>query len=185
MIEIGAQPLRLREFMKEEDGWGRAAGRAAFGRLLEFVESHADAVIFRISLSNVRRIDVSFASETIVEVARRYRCRKGFCFVDLKSGDQEENWEAAAARAKQPLLKWTEGHQASILGLQPSRGLIEALQFALARGETRATEFASVTGLSITNSSSKFKQLWEHGFLLRKEAIAESGGVEYVYARIL
>jgi predicted transcriptional regulator len=30
----------------------------------------------------------------------------------------------------------------------------------------------------------KFKQLWEQGFLLRRESVADSGGVEFVYQRI-
>jgi hypothetical protein len=49
----------------------------------------------------------------------------------------------------------------------------------------RAVEFAQATpDMSIANASTKFKQLWEQGFLLRRETTAESGGVEYVYCRI-
>ena len=38
--------------------------------------------------------------------------------------------------------------------------------------------------MSIANASTKFKQLWEQGFLLRQESVADSGGVEFVYQRI-
>jgi hypothetical protein len=120
-----------------------------------------------------------------VELARRYRGRKGFCFFDLLDADQEENWQAAAQRAKQPIISWHERGNPTILGLEPTQGSADALQFALARPEIRATEFAaSMKAMSITNASSKFKQLWEQGFLLRRETTAESGGVEFAYVRI-
>ncbi|HLZ51309.1 MAG TPA: hypothetical protein VKP61_11175 [Candidatus Acidoferrum sp.] len=171
--------------MSEDDGWGRVAGREAYRKLMDFVESRPGSLVFRVSLVGVHRIDISFASETIVELARRHRGRKGFCFVDLVDPDQRENWAAAAQRAAQPIMSWDERGKSVTLGLEPSQGNAEAFRFALARSETRAAEYAaSAKDVSITNASSKFKQLWEQGFLLRREATAESGGVEYVYVRI-
>jgi len=38
--------------------------------------------------------------------------------------------------------------------------------------------------MSVANASNKFRQLWEKGFLLRREEVAESGGMEYTYFRI-
>ena len=176
--------LRLREFMESNEGWGREAGREVYRKLVDFVESKPGIAIFRVSLAGVKRIDISFASETVVELARKHRGKKGFCFVDLDDADMEENWEAAADRAKQPLMKW-EGTKSHILGVKPSVGITDALDFALTRVETRASEFAGAhKGVSITNASTKFKQLWEQGFLLRRESVAESGGVEYVYVAI-
>jgi hypothetical protein len=96
----------------------------------------------------------------------------------------EENWEAAADRAKQPLMTW-DGTKPRILGARPSAGITDALDFALTRAEVRASEFAGAQkGMSITNASTKFKQLWEQGFLLRRDAVAEAGGVEYIYVAI-
>lgn len=185
MNEIATQSLRLRDLMSEDDGWGRVAGREAYRRLMEFVETHAGAVVFQVSLEGVRRIDISFASETIVEIARRCRGRKGFCFVDLVDADQRENWAAAAQRAGQPILSWDERGKSIVLGPEPSQGNADAFQFALGRQEAKAAEYAAARkNVSITNASSKFKQLWEQGFLLRRESVAESGGVEYVYMRI-
>lgn len=177
--------LRLREFMTENDGWGRPAGRVTYQLLMEFIEKHPGVLIFRISLAGVRRVDISFASETVVELARKYRGQKGFCFVDLVDVDQRENWEAAAQRAKQPVMSLNKHGRLEVLGIEPSQGNADAFKFALSKPETRAAEYAtSAKGVSITNASTKFKQLWEQGFLLRREAAAESGGVEYVYFRI-
>ena len=185
MNGIEIQSLRLRDFMDEDDGWGRTAGRETYRRLMEFVEMHAGILIFRVSNVGVGRIDISFASETIVELARRYRGKKGFCFVDLTDPDQRENWTAAAQRSGQPIMSWDESGHFLTVGPEPSQGNADAFQFALAKPETRATEYAAARrNISITNASNKFKQLWEQGFLLRRESAAESGGVEYVYLRI-
>jgi hypothetical protein len=185
MNELAALPLRLRTYMTEDEGWGRAAGRETHRRLVDFVETNPGVLIFRISNEGVRRIDISFASETVVELARRYRGKKGFCFVGLSDEDQRENWAAAAQRARQPIMSWDERGKLMVLGPDPSSGNADAFQFALGRQEAKAAEYAAGRkNISITNASSKFKQLWEQGFLLRRESAAESGGVEYVYMPI-
>jgi len=179
-----AVELRLRPFMNANEGWGRASGREVYGALVDFVESRAGKAMFRVSLDGVKRVDISFASETIVELARRYRGQKGFCFIDLCDKDMEENWAAAAERSKQPLMTWVGG-RGRVLGPSPSQGLADAFRFALSKGEARASDYAAgIKDMSITNASTKFKQLWENGFLLRRETTAESGGVEFVYIPI-
>lgn len=176
--------IPLRKFMDDAEGWGRDAGRVVYQRLLAHVEATAGVSVFRVSMGGVRRIDISFASETVVELARRYRGSKGFCFIDLWDRDLVENLEAAAAKKAQPLAIW-EGEIARVIGAEPSQGNREAFDFAIARPVVRAAEFAQSTpGMSIANASTKFKQLWEQGFLLRREAVAESGGVEFEYCRI-
>lgn len=176
--------LRLRDLMPGPEGWGRSQGREVYSKLIEFVESHPGVLVFRVSVDGVNRIDISFASETLVELARRFRGHKGFCFIDIVDPDMLENWEAAAERKSQPLMVW-RGEEGRPIGLIPSQGNSGALNFALKREFTRATEFAAATpGMTIANASTKFKQLWEQGFLLRQENVAESGGVEFVYFRI-
>jgi hypothetical protein len=185
MNQIPAVDLRLREFMDEEEGWGRVAGRETYQQLLNFVDENPGVAVFKISIAGVRRVDISFAAETVVELARKHRGKKGFCFVDLVDPDQRENWQAAALRAGQPIVSWDANAKPLILGPQPSQGTADALKFALKRREARAADYANSHGkVSITNASTKFKQLWEQGFLLRREATAESGGVEYIYFRV-
>jgi hypothetical protein len=118
-------------------------------------------------------------------LARRYRGKKGFCLVDLTDEDQRENWTAAAQRAGQPIMSWDDRGKLVVLGPEPSQGITDAFQFALGKPEAKAAEYAAFRkSVSITNASSKFKQLWEQGFLLRRESIAESGGVEFLYMSI-
>lgn len=176
--------IKLREFMDEPEGWGRVEGREVYQRLLEFVEANPGVMVFRVSTEGVRRVDISFASETLVELARRYRGSKGFCLVDLDDVDMIENWEAAAAKKSQPIVLWV-GDNGRVIGTKPSQGNRDALSFALSRSQATASDFAEATpGMSIANASTKFKQLWEQGFLLRRESVADSGGVEFVYQRI-
>jgi len=175
--------LALRDYMDRSEGWGRDQGREVYQRLLRFVEDSAGTVVFKVSMKGVLRLDISFASETVVELARRYRRVKGFCLIDLSDNDLIENLDAAAKKKEQPIIVW-KGKTADVIGAAPSEGAREALQFAMARPQSRATEFAARKGLSIANASMKFKQLWEQGFLLRRESAADSGGVEFVYQRI-
>lgn len=70
--------LGLREVMDRSEGWGRAQGREVYQRLLRSVEENPGTLVFRVSMKGVERVDISFASETVVELARRYRGNKGF-----------------------------------------------------------------------------------------------------------
>lgn len=183
-MNAGVQVLALREFMGRPEGWGRGQGREVYQHLLRYVEENPGTLLFRVSMKGVQRVDISFASETVVELARRFRGTKGFCLVDVTDSDLIENWDAAAAKRRQPLLVW-HGKTAQLIGAKPTQGCQEAFQFALERPQVRAAEFASAKkDVSIANASMKFKQLWEQGFLLRCESAADTGGVEYVYQRI-
>ncbi len=176
--------IKLRTFMESSEGWGRDQGRQVLAKLLALVDAHPDASVFRISLEGVERMDVSFASETLVALAKRLRGNKGICILDLQSIDMRENIEAAATRMEQPLMIWM-ADQGEIIGCEPSPGTRAALNFALTRREVRASEFSDIMGdVSIANASSKFKQLWQQGYLLRCEGAADTGGVEYRYRAI-
>jgi hypothetical protein len=183
MNEVTARVIPLCDFMDRPEGWGRTQGRGVYQRLLGFVEDNPGVVIFQISMKNVNRIDISFASEAIIELARRFRRTKGFCLIDLTDADMIENIDAAGEKKEQPMLMW-RGKSADLIGLEPSEGTREAFQFAMGRPQARAAEFAAQKNLSIANASMKFKRLWEQGFLLRRESTADTGGVEFVYCRI-
>src|ERR1700738_2283485 len=92
----GVQVLTLREFMDRPEGWGRNQGREVYQRLLRFVEESPGTIIFKVSMKGVQRLDISFSSETVVELARRYRGAKGFCLIDISDKDLIENVDAAA-----------------------------------------------------------------------------------------
>lgn len=173
--------VSLHELMESDQGWGRQQGRAVYHRLLDAVEAYPGRVTFRISLNGVSRVDVSFASETVVELIRRYLGKKGFCLVDLRDRDMQENWDAAATRKAVALMAWNGDGRPHVLGLQPTSGTLSAFRYALEVGMARASSFAAEEGISLSNASMKLKKLWEQGFLLRREETAETGGLEFVY----
>ena len=183
MNQMTTRVLALRTFMNRPEGWGRSQGREVYQHLLHFVEDNPGAAVFKISMKGVQRVDISFASETIIELARRFRRTKGFCLIDLTDPDMVENIDAAGEKKEQPMLVWRE-KSAELVGMKPKEGTREAFQFAMGRLQSRASEFAAEKNLSIANASMKFKQLWEQGFLLRLESSADTGGVEFVYHRI-
>src|ERR1700682_5127145 len=121
----GVRVLALREFMDRPEGWGRVQGREVYQRLLESVEDSPGTLVFRVSMKGVQRVDISFASETVVELARRYRGTKGFCLVDLTDPALIVNWDGGAAKKGQPLLVW-QNKSAHLIGAEPTQGCQEA-----------------------------------------------------------
>jgi predicted transcriptional regulator len=45
----------------------------------------------------------------------------------------------------------------------------------------RTNRVATDLCLKVSNASTQLKELWEMGYLLRTEEVADSGGVEFVY----
>jgi hypothetical protein len=174
----------LRTHMDSSDGWGHVQGRETYEKLRATVEAHPTELIFRISLEGVRRTDISFPRESVIELAKNYRGYRGFCLTDLHDLDLLENWDAAARKREQPLMVWNKDMPPTVLGPEPSTGLREMFQYVLSVPIARTSEAAANLHLKIPNASNKLKQLWLEGYILRKEQSASSGGVEYEYIRI-
>ena len=182
MNQSDERVLPLADLMDGSEGWGRSQGREVYLRLLRFVEDNPGVGVFMISMSGVQRMDISFSSEAIVELARRFRRIKGFCLVDLTDADLRENVDAACMKKGQPMLVVRKGIS-DLIGPNPSEGRREAFDFAMKHTQVRASELASALGISLPNASMKLKALWDQGFLLRHETIPDTGGVEYLYSR--
>lgn len=179
-----SKQIRLRDFMVAEDGWGHDEGHDTFRKLLKEVEANPGILIFRISLEGVKRTDASFPRESVVELARRYRGRKGFCLTNFTTQDLIDNWDAAAQKREQPLFVWSDDEY-KILGPQPTQGNVEILKYSLSTESVTASSAANTLDIKLTNASTKLKQLSEQGYLLRREELAPSGGVEFKYFRLM
>ncbi|MBX9948747.1 MAG: hypothetical protein K2Y39_06280 [Candidatus Obscuribacterales bacterium] len=175
--------INLKELMGGPDGWGHEHGREVFNKLLEAVESHPGSLVFHISLKGVERTDASFPRESVVELAKRYRGFKGFCLIDVNDPDLLDNFDAAGLKREQPLIVW-KGERWHLIGQQPTKGNADMLAYALSVPSCTAVAASGALKLQLTNASTKLKQLFNQGFLLRKEEVAPSGGVEFVYYRI-
>ena len=175
--------IRLRDYMGP-DGWGRIQGRRVREQLQARVESCPTEDIIVLSLDGVEHTDVSFPRESVVELAKQYRGQRGFCLTHLNDPDLLENWDAAALKREQPLIVWGTNMTYCILGPQPSAGLRDMLMYVLSVPVARTSDAASALDLKVPNASNKLKQLWLEGYILRRERVAHSGGVEYEYVRI-
>lgn len=176
--------IHLRENMDDRDGWGQAQGLQVREKLRAAIEAHPKESIIRVSLAGVRYTDITFPRTAVIELAKSYRGKHGFCLIDVSDPDLLENWDAAAKRVEQPLTVWKAKGDYEILGPEPSTGLQKTLQYVLSVPVARTSEAAEVLNLKVQNASNKLKQLWQEGYILRKEQSASSGGVEYEYIRI-
>ncbi len=169
--------------MKSQDGWGNAQGKAVGALLESKILAHPLNEIFQVSFKGVERTDASFSRESVVEIANRFRTKKAFIIVDLEDSDLIENLELAAEKKNQPLFMW-HGDSWRILGPQPTKGNADLLHYVLTVPEITTSSASSALELKITNASTKLKQLWESGFIMRREELAQSGGIEFIYYRI-
>jgi hypothetical protein len=175
--------IQLTEKMRANEGWGHEMGLQLHNNLRNIVEAYPTEYIYTLSLSNLRRADASFCREGILALAKFYREKKGFCLVNISNEDLVENIDVAAIRYEQPITYW-QSNSGHILGPQPSEGLREILAYVLSVAVTSTTEVATVFGLKSSNASNKLNQLWKAGYILRREKVAESGGLEHQYFRI-
>ncbi len=175
--------IQLRDFMARDDGWGHEEGHKVLLALLKAVEAQPTIKIFRISLEGVKRTDASFPRESVLELARRYRGKKGFCLIHFTNKDLLDNWDAAALKKDQPLIVW-KNDKYELIGPPPSLGNKDIFEFALAVPLLTASTAAKSLDLKITNASTKLKLLEEQGYLLRKEEVSPTGGKEFAYFRI-
>jgi hypothetical protein len=167
----------------ETIGWDRDLAIPVAAKFVSHMEAVPERSVTRVSMAGIEQMCSSYAAEAIVEVIGRYRKSKGICLVDLSDKAIKLSIDLVAERMGIPVTVWN-GTEVEVIGLKPSAGNREALDYALARAEVRTATFADVAGISIANASTKFKQLWEQGFLMRIEGASDSGGVEFLYRRI-
>ena len=175
--------IMLTDLMKGPDGWGNAQGKEVGALLEEFIIRHPATEIFLLSFKGVRRTDASFSREGIVEIARRFRAKKALAIIDLEDDDLIENLDMAATKKEYPVFLW-KGESCRLLGPEPTKGNKELLDYLMKESEITAASAAAAFDLKLTNASTKLKALWESGYIMRREDLAPSGGIEFIYYRI-
>jgi hypothetical protein len=182
MASMNQNPvIRLLDFIPSGEAWGNDEGRKVFGALLQSVEEHPGVQVFQISLAGVRRTDASFPRESVVELAKRFRKQVAFFLTDMTNEDLVDNWDLAAQKKEQPLFLKLDGGGFRILGPQLSAAKQKLLDYVLKNKRVRTNRVATDLCLKVSNASTQLKELWEMGYLLRTEEVADSGGVEFVY----
>jgi hypothetical protein len=175
--------VQLRELTSGDRPFGNAEGKEVFRKLLRYVEEHPDADVFGISLHGISATDASFPRESVVSLAKQLRNEKGFYLEHLTNRDLIDNWNYAARAKEQPLVIWA-GDVFEVLGPEMSPASRELVEYVLRRGPVLASQAAADLHLSVQNASTRLKTLVAHGYLLRSEDVAESGGIEFRYMPI-
>lgn len=175
--------LRLLDFTGSDHPFGNTLGKAVYRKLADHIDSLPTQDVFGISLEGIEATDASFPRESIVSLAKQYRGEKGFFLTGFKSKDLLDNWDYGAKAKEQPLVVWTDSEY-ELIGPEVSGAARKLLDFVLKHKVVTASKVAQGLDISVPNASNQLKNLVKQGFILRSEAAAESGGIEYVYKAI-
>jgi hypothetical protein len=174
--------IKLRNFTNNAHPFGNVEGKEVFRKLLDFVED-SGVRVFGVSLEGIEATDASFPRESVISVAKQLRGEKGFYLLDFVNRDLIDNWSYAARAKDQPLVIWSEG-DFEIIGPELNNSTRELVEYVLKNGSVLASEVAGDLGLSVPNASTRLKTLVSHGYILRTEDVADSGGIEFRYSAI-
>ena len=178
--------IKLIEFAENDPlPFGNEKGRETFIRIRNYIEKHEEISVFEISLEGIIATDSSFPRESIITLAKHYRKTKGFYlegFDDNK--DLEDNWSYPARAYEQPLIVWSDGIY-KILGSEPSKSNMAIIDFVYKHSQATASLISSEMEMTIHNASTKLKKMFDAGFFLRSEEVAETGGKEFIYHAIM
>lgn len=163
--------------------FGNQQGKETFALLKDFVDSHPNKTVFGISLADIEATDASFPRESVLAIAKSYRGDRGFYIQDIKNPDLLDNWDYAAKAKEQPLVVWDKD-QFQVLGPELSTATRDLVHYVLRKASVTVSQVAVDLELSVPNASTRLKKLVDAGYILRTEATAESGGIEYIYQAI-
>lgn len=164
---------------------GNILGKETFRKLSEYVDSNPSYNIFGISLEGIKSTDISFPRESVLSIAKLYRGQKGFYLEGMDKNDRDlfDNWQGAAAAKDQPMIIWYE-HNYEIIGPNTSESNLELIDYVLKNKSVTTSKVALDLDISVHNASTKLKKLVDHGYIMRSEDVAETGGIEFVYHAI-
>lgn len=174
--------MRLRDFTRDDHPFGNKQGRETLSLISDFVDDHPSD-IYEISLEGIVATDASFPRESVISLAKLSKGEKGFYLTGSLTKDLLDNWHYAAIAKEQPLILKTDDDY-SIIGPALNQGAKELLDFVMKEGEVTTSKVVQKFGGSAQNASAKLKKLYSTSLILGSKAVAESGGLEFVYRAI-
>lgn len=183
---MNQNPFMMLDFYKivgKSHVFGNVAGHEAYQKLVEIIEQNPNCQIFAISLKGIEATDASFPRESVIAIAKQYRARKAFFLLDLIDKDLIDNWNYAALAKEQPIALWHENSY-QILGESLSNSMKKILNIIYLKKSLTTSEVATTLNLSVQNVSTQLKKMYEQGYVLRQQEMAESGGKEFFYQAI-
>lgn len=175
--------LNLKKLAGSDRPYGNQLGRKVYQAASQIISAHPAESVFCISLKGIQTTDASFPRESIVALAKSFRGEKGFWLADISSRDLIDNWHYAAEAKEQPLVIWENGSY-EIIGPAISLPNKKILDFIYKNKKATTSVLSDFLNSTPQNISTKLKNLYSKGFVLRIEETAESGGKEFVYCAI-
>jgi hypothetical protein len=173
--------INLAQAAGASDAWGTELGARVFADLNLRLLNLDEGTLIRIDYSGLKRSDVSFQREAVVETLRKHRPRLLFVASNLKDADLRENLEHALDRRGDSLIH-TDGVKTIVLGKRLSRELAAALAAVNTAGEmTSALLRQQMPETELSTASSRLTALWKAGLIQRIEGTSPSGGREHRY----
>ena len=163
---------------------GNVLGKEVYRKLSDLVDANPSCRIFGISLKNIDVSDASFPRESVVSVAKLYRESRGFFLVDVKTRDMVDNWQYGAAAKDQPLTIWHPNGEYEIIGPDMNAATRQLVGYVIDQSRVSTSQAAQDLDISVQNASTRLKKLFSQGYILRTEAVSETGGIEYLYEAI-
>jgi hypothetical protein len=163
---------------------GNVLGKEVYRKLVDLIDARPKCRIFGISLKNIEVSDASFPRESVVSVAKHYRESHGFFLVDVKTRDMVDNWQYGADAKDQPLIIWYPKGEYEIIGPEMNAATRHLVGYVIDKGKVSTSQAAQDLDMSVQNASTRLKKLFSQGYILRTEAVSETGGIEYLYEAI-
>lgn len=182
-MKQNSKKINLRDFTSDSHPFGNVEGKEVFRKLVSFVEAQPCHDIFGISLTGIEATDASFPRESVIAVAKQFRGQKGFFLTDISDRDLIDNWNYAAQAKEQPLVIWKDD-QFEIIGPELNSAAKVLVQYVLTHRSVLASQTAEDLSLSVQNASTRLKNLVAQGYIVRREDVADTGGIEFKYQAI-
>ncbi len=189
MNPLTSKTLTLKDFISESQPLcsGSEYGKSIHARLIAKIDTLSEIDLIYLSLRGIEGFNASFAKEAIVNTLKYYRKKKAFCVVDIEDNDDLDEFISGALLLQQPLIVKV-GRELTMFGPSfpagPTKGNRDMLEYIIRNASVTAQNIATDLNLKLNNASTKLKQLFEQGFVLRTQGVAETGGLEYIYHAI-
>jgi hypothetical protein len=181
-VEFPVFRVKLADYVGE--GWGHEEGREAFAKINRLLTGRSEPIVL-LDARGVKRMDVTFARESVANLVRQHRVGRAL-FIGDASESVRENIDAALARAKLSVLHRSARGDYQVLGLELRGHLRATLEIVDRLAPTTAKVVAAQVegGMNLPACNNRLKDLADAGLVLRVEDSAESGGKEYVYVAL-
>ena len=176
--------ISLRDFTTDDSPFGTEQGQTTCSKIQKELSKHPGTKIVGISFKGIRRIDVSFSRESVVNLAKSNLGEVGFYLKDFKDQDHVLNLKAAAEAKKQSIIILVDG-TFDVIGPELGPDMKELLDFIMNKESvTTSAVVKKFPQWSVPNASGKLKKLLNQGLIIGSKETAETGGLEYIFSAI-